>query len=98
MGLKVNGSWPTFSWIDPQTPGPAGFYTNWGITKPDMEREPIRPDVGVVAGANYTEIQGTPQVWGWSDEDPGIKHVFFCRVSGERASGRVAASLLSQRS
>jgi hypothetical protein len=83
MGLKVNGTWPTFSWIDPQTPGPAGYYTSWGITKPDMEREPIRPDVGFAAGANYSEIQGTPQVWGWSDEDPGIKHVFFCRVSGE---------------
>jgi hypothetical protein len=83
MGLKVNGTWPNFDWVDPYISGPAGYYTNWGITKPDQEPEPSRPDIGFAAGANYTEVQRSPPVWGWSDQDPGVKHIFICRTSGE---------------
>jgi hypothetical protein len=82
MGLRVNSTWPNFDWIDPYIAGPMGYYTNWGITKPDQEPEPSRPDTGFAAGANYTEVQRSPPVWGWSDEDPGIKHIFICRTSG----------------
>lgn len=83
MGLRLNASWPSFGWTDPFIIGPAGFYTNWGITKPDGEPEPSRPDYGLVAGANYTEVQRNPPVWGWSDEDPNIKHIFICRAAGD---------------
>jgi hypothetical protein len=84
MGLRLNASWPSFGWTDPFIIGPAGFYTNWGITRPDGEPEPSRPDFGLVAGANYTEVQRNPPVWGWSDEDPNIKHIFICRAAGDR--------------
>jgi hypothetical protein len=95
MGLKVNGTWPSFDWVDPYIPGPIGYYTNWGITKPDQEPEPSRPDTGFAAGANYTEVQRSPPVWGWSDEDPGIKHIFICRTSGACCSHALQMQLMA---
>jgi hypothetical protein len=91
MGLKVNSTWPSFGWTDPFVIGPSGFYTNWGITKPDGDPEPSRPDYGLAAGANYTEVQRNPPVWGWSDEEPGVKHVFICRAAGDAQAAVWAA-------
>jgi hypothetical protein len=72
MGLKLNGTWPNFSWRDPYV---ARGYNQWSLVPP----APGTTTADVIAG--YAPGHGTPIAYGWVDEVANAtKKVALCRT------------------
>jgi hypothetical protein len=51
MGLRLDGFWPNFVWMDPNILGPTGYYEHWGTDASNV-LEPNDMQVGLRAGCS----------------------------------------------